>query len=148
VGQVAQPVQEAAAEVHGVELDLVGRVGGGQRGHEGAEQRALAGPRGTDHGKVAGASREVEDERPLLLFERPVDHSHRHLKPAPGDGPEQRVKGDVGGERREPDLVSRPVGAVQAADQGLQVGGDEGGGEAGRRVRVRPEEGGPGGRGR
>ena len=122
VRQVVQSMEEPAAEVHGVDPDLVGRVGGGQGGHEGAEQRALARPGGADHGKVAGAPRQVKDERPLLLFERPVDHSHRHLEPAAMDGPEQRVQGQVGGERREPDLVRRPAGADQAADQGLQVG--------------------------
>ena len=94
------------------------------------------------------AARQVQDERPLLLLEGPVDDSHRHLQPAEGSGPEQRVQGDGRGEWWEPDLVDRPACADQAADQGLQVGGDEGGGEPGRWGGVHLEGAAPGAEGR
>jgi hypothetical protein len=129
VRQITQPVEEPAAEVDGVDLRLVGRVRGRQPDHQGAEQGALAGPWRPDHREVAGAPRQVHDQRPLLLLEGPVDHADGHLEPAPLGRPEQRPEVDGRGQRRKPDLVGGPSGAAQPVGQGLQVGGDEGGGE-------------------
>jgi hypothetical protein len=88
VRQVAQPMQKPAAEVHGVDLHLVGRMGRGQGGHERAEQHALPGPRRPDHRQVPGAPRQVHDQRLLGLFERPVHDPDRHLEPSRRCGPE------------------------------------------------------------
>jgi hypothetical protein len=78
VRQVPQPMEEPAAKVHGVDLDLAGRVGGRQRRHQGAEQRALAAPRRPHDHEVARALGQVEHERSLVLVDRAVDHADRH----------------------------------------------------------------------
>ena len=122
VRQVAQSMEEPAAEVHGVGLHLVGRAAGGQGGHDRAEQRALAGPRRPDHRQVPGAPRKVQDQRLLCLFVRPVNDPDRHPEPARLRVPQQRTQGDLRGEWRKPHLMDRPAGSRQAADQVLEVG--------------------------
>ena len=95
---------------------------------------------------MAGGPRQVQDQRPLLLLERPVDHADRHLEPAALDRLEQRPQVDGRGQWGKPDLVGRLSGAAQAGDQDLQVGGDEGGVEQRGWGGVDLEEGAPWGR--
>src|SRR5699024_666313 len=53
VGQAAEGLQAAADQVQAVDGDLVGCVGQGQGGHEGAQQGGLAALRATDEGHVS-----------------------------------------------------------------------------------------------
>ena len=115
-------MQEPAAEVHRVGLHLVGWMGGGQSGHDRAEQRALPGPRRPDHRQVPGRARQVQDQRLLDLFERAVDHPDRHPEPSGLRGLEQRAEVDLGGQRRKPHLMDRRTSPDEAADQEFEVG--------------------------
>ena len=122
VRQAAQSMEEPAAEVDRVGLHLVGRMGGGQGGHDRAEQRALPGPRRPDHRQVPGSARQVQDQRLLDLLERPVDHPDRHPEPSGRRGLEQRAEVDLGGQWRKPHLMDRLASPDEAADQELEVG--------------------------
>lgn len=120
--QAGQSMQEPATEVHRVELRLVGRMGGGQGGHDRAEQRALPGPRRPDHRQVPGSARQVQDQRLLDLSERPVDHPDRHPEPSGRGGLEQPAEADLGGQWRKPHLMDRLTSPDEAADQDVEVG--------------------------
>jgi hypothetical protein len=82
VGQAAELVEQAAAEVDGVDLHVLWPVGEGEAGDQGAEQGALAASRSPDRGQVPGRTGEVQQQRLLCLRERLVEHADWNLQPA------------------------------------------------------------------
>ncbi len=126
--------ETAAAEVEAVELDFGGRVGQGQRQHQGAQQGGLAGLRCADQAEVAVGAGQVGDEQFAELLERPVHHAQRDAQRAldarvAGAHAAVRVGHDAGqqlvqagrlGQRGEPDLPGGRTTVLQPSDEDLQ----------------------------